>query len=180
MKQKVMSIGSVMVGQTILHLDCGHSVTLPQLTRPYAPSPIHLGEEIDCPECDGKQPRPPVVSPKETLVAIRKVARRGRVTIASQSATEDLSEHVNEVLRILGHEEALITDESCVSHFLDFGDRPYAKEVNGAIQEFPGDPAVTASNIARLASLETEFGFPVTRSDRIVAIARRLKMRGKG
>jgi hypothetical protein len=53
-KRKVMSIGSVVAAQTILYLDCGHSITLPQLTRPFARSPIHLGEEIDCPECESK------------------------------------------------------------------------------------------------------------------------------
>ena len=118
---------------------------------------------------------------RQATEKIQHAAEAGKIELASQVVTEDLFEYVDAVLVVLGHREALVTDESTLSHFDEMGGRPHCKkDASGQWVEYPGDPIIEKRNQEMFMRLEHEFGFPVARSDRIVAIARRLKARGQG
>jgi hypothetical protein len=56
-----------------------------------------------------------------TLKRIKKAAAEGRVTVAPQTQVKALKPWIRDVLEALGHPDAFISDESCVS---DFGLEP--------------------------------------------------------
>ena len=94
------------------------------------------------------------VSP-EKQEQIRKAALEGRIECAPQDKVSALEPWVDEVLEILGHSEALVTDESSVWDFFPFMDED--KEVEEEFEEF-----------------KSKLGFDVSIEDLIVDVASRL------
>jgi hypothetical protein len=52
-----------------------------------------------------------------TLERIKRAAAEGRITVAPQEQVSILEPWIGDVLEALGHPDALVTDESCVSDF---------------------------------------------------------------
>jgi len=84
-----------------------------------------------------------------TAARIRKAAREGRVEIAPQDKIRDHLEQVDRILHDIGYPEALVTDESCFSDF-PIEDTDYDR-------------------------LSHQYGFEVSKRDRIAAVAVRLE-----
>ncbi len=101
--------------------------------------------------------------------------------LADQNAVLDpgLAPYVDRVLEaLLGHPDALATDESIVRHFLESGEGPHRwRRRGGPRQHYPGDPLIKAQNDALLASVAQQFGVPVERDDLVVAVAYRIRAR---
>lgn len=102
---------------------------------------------------------------------------RSKIEFAPQRERGALNEWVERVVTALGHEGALVTDESMVSDFLEFGGRPYRfrRGRKGPWIERPGDPAILAQNERLLASVSMKLSVPVEEGDLIVDVARRLR-----
>ncbi|MBX3169551.1 MAG: hypothetical protein KF760_19270 [Candidatus Eremiobacteraeota bacterium] len=96
--------------------------------------------------------------------------------LASQRERDALDEGVERVLIALGHEGALVTDESLVADFLESGGQPYCfrRGQSGPWLGMPGDPAIDEKNKRILSSVSAELGVPLTPDDFLVDVARRL------
>jgi len=99
------------------------------------------------------------------------------IRMAKQAAVKDLEKYVERVVGALGRKDALVTDESTVKDFLEFGDVPHRvrKGSTGTWVNMPGDPAVKEQNDKTLAHATDLLGIPVERGEFIVVVARRLK-----
>jgi hypothetical protein len=99
------------------------------------------------------------------------------IRLAKQAAVKDLEKYVERVVEALGHKGALVTDESTVKDFLDFGDGPHRvrKGSTGTWVNMPGNPELKKLNDEKLAHATDVLGIPVERSEFIVVVARRLK-----
>ena len=78
-----------------------------------------------------------------------KYAEEGRIELASQVLTDVYHDEVEQVLVALGHPEALVTDESCISDF-----------------DVRGDEWLALSKV---------LGVPINRGDYILDVAKRLR-----
>ena len=58
---------------------------------------------------------------KSTL--LKKIRKAKKIELCSQEKIKELEPYIDEVVRALGHKEALVTDESMVSDFLDIVDK---------------------------------------------------------
>lgn len=107
---------------------------------------------------------------------------RPKVELASQRERDALDPWVARVLLAFGREDALVTDESMVSAFLEIGGRPHRvrRGRKGSWLERPGDPAILEQNRHLLASVSAKLGVPVEEGDRIVDVARRVRACGLG
>ena len=103
-----------------------------------------------------------------------------KIELASQRERDAIDEWVARVLLAVGHELALVTDESRVSDFLEVGGRPHRIRHGrkGPWLERPGDQAILERNEQLLASVSAKLGVPVDEGDFIVDVARRLRARG--
>jgi hypothetical protein len=103
-----------------------------------------------------------------------KPTARTKYELVSQSELDALDEWVQLVLKAFGHEEALATDESLVSDFLERGGEPhhFRRGWKGPWVEHPGDPAVRKRNAESLASASAKLGVLLGPQDRIVDVAR--------
>lgn len=99
------------------------------------------------------------------------------IRMAKQAAVKDLEKYVERVVEALGKRDALVTDESTVKDFLDFGDGPHRvrKGSTGMWVNMPGDPEAKKQNDEKLAHATHLLGIPIERGEFIVAVARRLK-----
>ena len=99
------------------------------------------------------------------------------IRLAKQAAVKDLEKYVKRVAAALGREGALVTDESTVKDFLEFGEVPHRvrKGSTGTWVNMPGDPKVKQMNDETLARAEAALGIPVERGEFVVAVARRLR-----
>jgi hypothetical protein len=109
--------------------------------------------------------------------------------LADQNAVHDLSlaPYVDRILEAMGHSDALVTDESKIGDFLEFGGEPYLvrprhpigqrRLIQGPWKREPGDPEVKARNDALLANMARQFGVPVDPEDLVVAVAHRVRTR---
>jgi hypothetical protein len=93
------------------------------------------------------------LSPKEATALIRRI-KPENIKLAPQVEITALEPFVDRVLNIIGHPEALVTDESIVGHFLPI---------------FPDERP------AELARLAQKLGFPVESRDTITDIALKLR-----
>jgi hypothetical protein len=87
-----------------------------------------------------------------------------RIVIADQDAVDQFPHGVQRVLGVLGHPEALVTDESQVGDFL---------------MHYPSDPECARLEKEGLAELSSLLGRPVTRRDWIWELARDLEAQGQ-
>jgi len=99
-----------------------------------------------------------------------------------QVAVDDLAPYVAQVLDALGHPEALVTDDSFISDFLEVGGEPHQWRRGGLWSQEPwqhraGNPEIKAANEARLQVMREKLGVPIERGDRIVAVALLVKNR---
>jgi hypothetical protein len=83
-----------------------------------------------------------------TAARLRRAAREGRVRIAPHEKVDEYRNQVDSILQDIGSSEALVTDESCFSHF----------------------PLEDADN----RRLSQQYGLVVRKHDRISAVAERL------
>jgi hypothetical protein len=98
---------------------------------------------------------------------------------APQDARNALEPFIDQVLDVLGHPEALVTDESRVRDFLDWTDRPgRIRRRGGPWVERPADPEAGAANEATMTALREKLKVPVEQGDYIVDVARRMKALG--
>ena len=100
------------------------------------------------------------------------------VEMADGAGCEALEPYVDRVLDVLGHPEAMVSDESRVSDFLDW--TAWATEAwgpRGRISLQP-DPAAKARNDERLRKMAEALRIPVGERDYIVDVARKLKVLG--
>jgi hypothetical protein len=101
--------------------------------------------------------------------------------LADQNAVLDpgLAPYVARVLEAVGYPDALVTDESKIGDFLEFGGEPHRfRRARGPWGERrPGDPEIKARNDAHLAHMARQFGVPVEPRDLIVAVAHRVRTR---
>ncbi len=99
------------------------------------------------------------------------------IRMAKQAAVKDLEKYVERVVEALGKKDALVTDESTVKDFLEFGDVPHRvrRGSTGTWVNMPGDPAVKKVNDEKLVHATHLLGVPVERGEFIVVVARRLK-----
>jgi hypothetical protein len=101
--------------------------------------------------------------------------------LADQNSVHDpsLTCYVGRVFEVLGHPDALATDESKIGDFLEFGGEPHRfRRARGPWGECrPGDPEVKARNDALLASMARQLEVPVERDDLVVAAAYRIRAR---
>jgi hypothetical protein len=102
---------------------------------------------------------PKKVDRKDALKKVRKAAAEGKVTFPSQELIRKLKPHMDRIMRVLGHPEAFITDESMVSDF--FGSNDLAPD-------------------EMLEMMEQELGVPVSHEDYLWMIATRMDMRAGG
>jgi len=61
----------------------------------------------------------PPKSEKEALEAIRTAVRTGKVEMAPSDMVGSLYLYVDKILEAVGHPEAMVTDESLISDFMD-------------------------------------------------------------
>ena len=89
------------------------------------------------------------------------------IKFADQNAVRDpgLALYIDRVLEAVGHPDALVTDESKIWDFLEFGSEPHRfRRARGPWGEWlPGDPEVKARNDALLASMAQQLGVRVDR-----------------
>lgn len=85
------------------------------------------------------------------------------IVLAAQDATETFSKEVDRLLEVIGHPEALVTDESWVSDFLSFGPA--------------GDPEVDLHNETILSDLSGLMGRKVKRNECLWRLAQELRAR---
>jgi hypothetical protein len=106
---------------------------------------------------------------------------RRPIELASQRERDALDEWIERVLKVFGHEGALVTAESLVSDSLEFGGAPYRfrRGRSGPWSEAPGDPVVRERNDRFLASVSAELGVPLGPEDLLVDVARRLRKCGR-
>jgi len=99
------------------------------------------------------------------------------IRLAKQAAAKELERYVERVTEALGKKGALVTDESTVKDFLEFGEVPHRvrKGSTGTWVNMPGDPKVKQMNDETLARVEAALGIPVERGEPVVAVARRLR-----
>jgi hypothetical protein len=107
------------------------------------------------------------------------------IEMAPQVAVDDLGPFVDKVCEAIGHPEALVTDESCVSDFLQWGEEPYRTRRGGLFsqepwEEHPADPAAAEENKQMLERASAALGFPVERGELLVSLARKLRDMGRG
>ena len=82
---------------------------------------------------------------KQWKKANRKITKDIKFELADQDKTVALEEFVNKIIKALGHPEALVTDESLISDYLDIFDSQYGiKQLEKAkkiikVDIFPGD-----------------------------------------
>jgi hypothetical protein len=103
------------------------------------------------------------------------------VEFASQRERDALGPWVARVLKALGHEEALVTDETRIGDFLSpFGDPGrWRRGRNGPWSDHPGDPAIREENARLLAQVTEDLGVPVGKGDLLIDVARRLRACGR-
>lgn len=77
--------------------------------------------------------------------ANRKITKDTKFELADQDKTEALDKYITKIMKALGHSEALVTDESLISDYLDiFDDLRRKKQLDKAkkiikVDIFPGD-----------------------------------------
>lgn len=98
---------------------------------------------------------------------------------ATQDARKALDPFISQVLELLGHPEALVTDESCISDFLDWRGWPgQSRRRGGPWVEHPADPEAQEHNEKILTALRERLKVPVEPKDFVVDVARRMKALG--
>jgi hypothetical protein len=101
-----------------------------------------------------------------------------RIELADQNAVRDpsLAPYVARVLEAMGHPDALVTDESKIGDFLEWGGEPHrVRRRGGPWEQRPGDPEVKLRNDALLASVVRQLGVLVEFGDLVVAVAHRVR-----
>lgn len=81
-------------------------------------------------------------------------------TLGSQVEVNRNRKNIGRLLKLLGHSEALVTDESTIGDFLPDGDG--------------------AKNVRRFLRVGREVGFPIRPQDLLVQVASRMKSKNKG
>lgn len=104
------------------------------------------------------------------------------IEIAPTEARDALDEYVERVLAALGHPGALATDESRVSDFLSLLGRDHKRSLvrgpegrKGPWLDVPADPEARRENEARLRACQEALRVPLSESDLVVDVARRLR-----
>jgi len=124
-----------------------------------------------------KRALPPSPARRSALVPEKEIE------LAPTEARDALDEYVSRVLAALGHPEALATDESLVSDFLDVTGRDHRRRPRGGGSkgpwtDVPADPEVRRENEAPLRVCQDTLRVPVSERDLIIDVARRLRALG--
>jgi hypothetical protein len=100
---------------------------------------------------------------------------------AATDARDALDPYVQRILEIIGHPEAMVTDESTVRDFLNAmgwaGE--WRRGHHGPWTPSPADPQAQAENEEKLRTLREMLRVPVEAEDFIVDVARRLRALGQ-
>jgi hypothetical protein len=104
------------------------------------------------------------------------ISKKTKYESASQAATKDLGEYVDQVAEALGHPGAFVTDDSFVGDMLEMGGIDHRMKRRGGPWVYvPGDPEIAKRNAETLRLASEALKVPVEPGDRLIVVARRLR-----